>query len=160
MNPFPADWFEEPLWLGISIDGGTELEPRRALTSVGFAFKSDDADTLQGFTPESLDQSAAVIALQDDVAALQAQVNRLSDISIVNALGNSAATATCPPGKTVLFGFTEHDLIAGDGEEAIHRAGMTACTPGTAECIGSSGNGPGDDEMRVWIVCGPEVVAP
>ncbi|MBN2411098.1 hypothetical protein JXQ31_05345 [candidate division KSB1 bacterium] len=42
--------FDQPYFLGIQVGGDAELEPRMLLTSAAYAFRSDDADKLQGFT--------------------------------------------------------------------------------------------------------------
>ena len=47
-NPFPPRLFDTSLYIGINVDGDGEMLPRRRLTSVGFAFEADNAQTLQG----------------------------------------------------------------------------------------------------------------
>ena len=44
-NPFPPDMFNVPLWLGVTVGTDDEMTPRRPLTSVGFSFRSEGADT-------------------------------------------------------------------------------------------------------------------
>jgi hypothetical protein len=55
---FPVDMFDNPLWLGIDVAADGEMSPRTALTSAAFAFKADDALTLEGQSALDLDQSA------------------------------------------------------------------------------------------------------
>ncbi|GMR07088.1 MAG: hypothetical protein BMS9Abin26_0090 [Gammaproteobacteria bacterium] len=57
---FPPNLFDNPLWLGINVAADGEMSPRTALTSAGFAFKADDANTVGGISPATLDQSAHV----------------------------------------------------------------------------------------------------
>lgn len=46
-NPFPS--FDGEMFLGIKVGSDAEMTPRQALSSVPFAMKADDADTLDGF---------------------------------------------------------------------------------------------------------------
>jgi len=52
--PFPLGLFDDPLWLGIEVSTDGEMASRKALTSVGFAFRAEraeiDEDTLAGLT--------------------------------------------------------------------------------------------------------------
>jgi hypothetical protein len=57
---FPPGLFEAPLWIGIAVGADPEMTPRKPITSTGFAFKAGDADTLEGVSAASLDQSAHV----------------------------------------------------------------------------------------------------
>lgn len=50
--PFPAGLFNEELFLGVKVRTDPEMTPRRPLTSVPFAFKAGDADTLAGLIPD------------------------------------------------------------------------------------------------------------
>ncbi len=43
LNPFAAGLFDLPLWLGMAVEIDAEMSPRTPLTSVGFAFKAEDA---------------------------------------------------------------------------------------------------------------------
>jgi len=49
-SPFPLGLFDDPLWLGIEVGADGEMTSRKALTSVGFAFRAEraeiDEDTL------------------------------------------------------------------------------------------------------------------
>ncbi len=60
LNPFSAGLFDLPLWLGMAVELDSEMPPRTPLTSVGFAFKAEDAETVGGNTALDLDQSAHV----------------------------------------------------------------------------------------------------
>jgi hypothetical protein len=78
-NPFPMGLFETPLFLGIAVGGDPEMTPRQPITTVGFAFKADDADSLQGQSAESLDQSAHVADTNNPHAVTAAQIGAVPD---------------------------------------------------------------------------------
>lgn len=61
VNPFPLGLFENPLWMSLTVGTDAEMSPRRPISSVGFSFKASDADTLEGVSATTLDQSAHVI---------------------------------------------------------------------------------------------------
>ena len=45
VTPIPATVdFSKPYWLGVSVDGGAEMSPRTALTSVPYALHAEVAD--------------------------------------------------------------------------------------------------------------------
>ena len=79
VNSFPIGLFDTPLYLGIAVGADSEMSPRQAITSVGFAFKADDADSLEGQSAESLDQSTHVDDMSTNPHAVTAvQVGALS----------------------------------------------------------------------------------
>ena len=47
-NSFPSDLFDGNLFLGVKVGTDLEMTPRLPVTSVAFAMKADDADTLDG----------------------------------------------------------------------------------------------------------------
>jgi len=100
---FPNGLFDTPLWIGVTVDTDPEMTPRRALTSVGFAF---NANELQGQPAASYDQSSHVTnttnphsvtaaqtgaATAADIAALQSQIANLTALIIANttSIGNN-----------------------------------------------------------------------
>ena len=68
----------------------------------------------------------------------------------VTAVGDLSALATCPTGKTVLFGYKTHWNTSNAGAT---KPGFGACTSGLTTCSTSVPNLAGNDEVRVWIVC-------
>ena len=68
----------------------------------------------------------------------------------VTAAGNTGATATCPEFTTVVFGLYWHQTDTG----AAQKTAFGACTPGANSCSVSAVNNTGDDEVRVWMLCG------
>nr|MBC8414219.1 hypothetical protein [bacterium] len=83
-NPLPAGLFEDPLWLGINVAGDGEMVPRKALASVAFSFKANDAYTVGGRTAASLDQADHVLDTGNPhhitTAQLPADITRDSEI--------------------------------------------------------------------------------
>ncbi|MCP4536530.1 MAG: hypothetical protein GY832_05235 [Chloroflexi bacterium] len=67
----------------------------------------------------------------------------------VTALGNTDATATCPSGKTIVFGWKLHMTDNGQAD----KTSWGDCLTGASSCSISGPNTVGDDEVRVWIVC-------
>lgn len=98
-NLLPATLFDNPVWLGIEVGTDGEMTPRKALTSVGFAFKSDDANTLEGQSATSLDQSAHVTDTTNPHTVTAAQVGALS----TSAIDTHAAIADAHHTKTNVF---------------------------------------------------------
>ncbi len=83
-SPFPVGMFEMPLWIGITVESDAEMEPRRPITTSGYAFKAGDANTLEGVSASALDQSAHVgdTANPHNVTATQTGAASTADISI------------------------------------------------------------------------------
>ncbi|MBT3217829.1 MAG: hypothetical protein HN348_01950 [Proteobacteria bacterium] len=71
----------------------------------------------------------------------------------ITAVGDTSASASCTAGKTVVFGWT---LQLNDEAPGIEQArtGFGNCTPGLGSCSVSSSNYAGNDEIRIWMVCG------
>lgn len=44
VTTFPSHLFDQPLWLGIDVNGDGEMSPRTALTAAGFSFETDSID--------------------------------------------------------------------------------------------------------------------
>lgn len=54
IGPLPADLFDVPLYLGVTVEPDGQMTPRRALNSAPYALVSEDALTLQGLVPADL----------------------------------------------------------------------------------------------------------
>ena len=76
-SPFPLGLFDDPLWLGIEVGADGEMTSRKALTSVGFAFRAErveiDEDTLAnlGCTADQVakwDSGASAWICADDLS--------------------------------------------------------------------------------------------
>lgn len=118
-NPFPAGLFDTPLWLGITVADDNEMEPRRALTSVGFAFKADDAISLQGLTPAELDQSQHVDDAGNPHGVSAGQIGAASNVALgvhVGDTGNPHSTTAVAVGAAGAAEFASHTV----GAEAHH----------------------------------------
>jgi hypothetical protein len=64
---FTNDLFDNDLYLGISIDGSTEMSPRRQLTSTAFSMRAREADYVKGsnISDHSIDITKLAFADQD-----------------------------------------------------------------------------------------------
>ena len=89
--PFPVGLFDTPVFLGININNDGEMSPRRPFDTVAFAYKADDALTLDGSSAASLDQSAHVndTGNPHNVTAGQTGAATVADIAAHSA--NAAA---------------------------------------------------------------------
>lgn len=119
VSPFTPGLFDVPLWLGTTVLG-EEMSPRTPLSSVGFAFKAQDAITLEGVSATSLDQSAHLLetANPHNVTAAQTGAAAISDLTTHTS--NASAHHTKTSGFTELSGQIADDqvpaLIARDTE--------------------------------------------
>lgn len=53
-TPFaPTLLFDKQYWLGVSVDGGAEMQPRTALTAAPYAIRAGYADLASGVTPDA-----------------------------------------------------------------------------------------------------------
>lgn len=93
-SPFPVGLFETPLWIGISIETDNEMTPRRPITSAGYAFKAGDANTLDGSSVSSLDQSAHVADTGNPHNVTASQTGAVTATEFGNHTANSSAHHT------------------------------------------------------------------
>lgn len=85
VNPFPDGLFDMPVYIGLFV-AGEELLPRRAVQSNAFAYKAEDADTLDGADASDLDQSSEVATLSSDLGSVQSSVSSVqSDVAANDA---------------------------------------------------------------------------
>lgn len=93
-NPFPLNLFETPLWIGLTIETDSEMLPRRPITSTGYSFKAQDANTLEGSTAAALDQSAHVGDLGNPHNVTAAQTGAIDAVNFSNHVLNISAHHT------------------------------------------------------------------
>lgn len=105
LGPFPLGLFENPLWMGLTVETDAEMSPRRPISSTAFSFKADDANTLEGVSASTLDQSSHVIDNANphnvtatqvgaaDAATLSAHTSNISNPHSVTAAQTGAATS-------------------------------------------------------------------
>ncbi|MEO1576924.1 MAG: hypothetical protein AAFU65_18405, partial [Pseudomonadota bacterium] len=85
LNPFPDGLFDMPVYVGLFV-AGEELLPRRAVQANAFAYKAEDADTLDGADASDLDQSSEVATLSSDLGSVQSSVSSVqSDVAANDA---------------------------------------------------------------------------
>ncbi len=116
VTPFGSLVFDVPYFLGISINGGSELSPRKPLTSVPYAMKASDADTVGGLT----------------TTQLQGAVGPQGPIGPEGPAGNDGAVgadgATGPQGDpgVGVSGSADGDMLTWDGTSNIWVAAQPA----------------------------------
>jgi hypothetical protein len=112
--PFPPGLFEMPLWIGVKVDADAEMTPRRPITSTGFAFKASDADTLDGISASSLDQSAHIGDTSNPHSVTAEQVGAASTADIATEISTHAGDASAHHTKT--NSFVELSGVADDAQ--------------------------------------------
>lgn len=133
LNPLPKASMVNPLWLGVQVVGDTlEMSPRSPLTSVNNAFRAEDADTLQGQTAASLDQSG-------DVAANAGNITTLSLNLGTHSTNPSAHHAKTTSYADLTSGQVTAAFIAADAINASHiAANAVAASEIAANAVGAS----------------------
>ena len=145
----------DELYLGITVDTDSEMEPRVQLGSVPFSMQAMTVVDRSITTNKIADGAVTSAKLNIDdgleingTAVFSGPVD-LQTWEQVTVEGDAGTfTATCPPGKTIVFGWTLH--LTDDGH---HSRNWGACPTGATSCSINSPDTPGDDETRIWIVC-------
>ena len=110
-NPFPLVLFENPLWMGLTVGTDAEMTPRRPISSVGFAFKAGDADTLEGISAASLDQSAHLSDGSNPHGVSPAQIGAADAATLSAHTANTAnphSVSAAQTGAATSAEFTTH----------------------------------------------------
>jgi hypothetical protein len=89
-NPFPLHLFDNPLWLGLTVDADSEMTPRRAITTTAFAYKAQDADMLDGSNASAYDQSAHLIDTGNPHGITPSQIGAAAEGALSAHTGNTA----------------------------------------------------------------------
>ena len=135
IQPLSAEvWTGGDRYLEITVNGQT-LSPREPIRAVPFA-------QMAWTVPDgsiTTDKIAEGTITRDDRAPWYQ----------VTAAGDASATATCPAGTRILVGWKLH--MTTDGQ--MDKNSWGACTPGETECSIQVSDTPGDDEVRIWMIC-------
>jgi hypothetical protein len=110
-SPLPLGLFENTLWIGLSVDADAEMTPRRPVTSTGFSFKAGDADTLEGISAATLDQSAHVTDTTNPHSVTAAQVGAADAGTLTTHTGdtgNPHSVTAAQTGAATSASFTSH----------------------------------------------------
>ena len=128
-TPFePSVTFDKQYWLGISIDGGAELSPRTALTSVPYAIHADAASAL------SKDAKGAVTSLNGKSGNLIIKGGQGTDIRTEGNIITITANVTnidhgiTPQGSTNIIG-TANQVLANGTSGSQQSGNVTLTTP-------------------------------
>jgi parallel beta-helix repeat protein len=112
-NPFPLGLYEQPLWMSLEVGSDGEMSPRRPITSTGFAFKADDANTLEGVSASTLDQSAHVSDTANPHNVTAAQVGAADAGTLASHISNTSnphSVTAAQTGAASSVDFTKHTL--------------------------------------------------
>ena len=122
VTAFPASLFDtDPLWLEVSIYNASTtswetFEPRIELSSVPYAMKAEDADTVGGFHAVDLEES---IEIDADIATHASISNaHHSKTTSFTELTDTASDAQIPDTITVNYAAEAGDADTVDGEHA------------------------------------------
>jgi len=91
---FPVGIFDVPVFLGITVASDLEMLPRQALNSVGYALKAEDADTLAGFIPADLNQSAHLLDFSNPHNVTATQIGAATTSNLATHSSNTSAHHT------------------------------------------------------------------
>ena len=94
VSPLPPGLFELPLWVGLTVDTDAEMAPRRPISSVGYSFKAGDADSLEGISAATLDQSAHVGDTTNPHSVTATQVGAVTSADFSTHAGDASAHHT------------------------------------------------------------------
>jgi hypothetical protein len=80
--------------VGLTVDTDAEMAPRRPISSVGYSFKAGDADSLEGISAATLDQSAHVGDTTNPHSVTATQVGAVTSVDFSTHAGDASAHHT------------------------------------------------------------------
>ena len=91
ITPLDPSYFDNPLYLAITVDSEPEMTPRKAITLTGYAIKSYEANLLDGASATDLDQSAHVIDFSNPHSVTPAQIGAAKESAFTAHAGDPSA---------------------------------------------------------------------
>ena len=126
-NPFPTDLFDGQRWLGVAVGLDAEMTPRQPLTSVAFALKAENADTLAGQTIDDLNTAFVNIGETDVVTSAMVAPNSLTADDLA---ANSVAAAEIVNGAVTTLEIANGTVTAVDlASDYVNTTGDTMTGP-------------------------------
>jgi len=119
ISPFATGQFDIPMWLGIQVGADAEMSPRQPLSSVGYALKAEDAETLGGLNPVDLNQAAHVTDTANPHNVTAAQTGAASILGLNSHTSNSANPHNVTAVQTGAASATDFNFHSGN--TAIHQ---------------------------------------
>ena len=159
VNSVVPDLFSGDSYLGMAVGSDEEMTPRRRLLSVGYAFKADDADTLDGLDSTQLGDITEVVSgtgllgggetgsveLEADTDILQRRVSGTCAAGSSIRMINNNGTVECEPDADSggdIKGVVAGTGLTGGGDEGavtlaanttyLQRRVANGCTPGNS----------------------------
>ncbi len=115
---FANDTLYLRIWFDDGVNGSQVMLPDQQLTSVGFAFKAGDADTVDGLEGADLEESAEIdgdILIHAGVAdAHHAKTTSFTDLT------DTATDAQIPDGITIDYATAAGDADTLDGQDGLY----------------------------------------
>ncbi len=152
----PAVSFHGALWLGIQVDGASELSPRYPLTASPFALRSGDADALRGLGPEAFsaaahDHDARYVNVDGDQMASDRP--RTPVLDVVHQ-GNGFAVQGHSVGNIGLFGSSGEGsgLLGSSGSVGVYGSGEVTGVTGAGRVTGVVGKATGTSAAATGVL--------
>jgi hypothetical protein len=126
-NPFPTELFDGHRWLGVAVGLDAEMTPRQPLTSVAFALKAENADTLSDQTIDDLNTAYVNIGETDVVTSAMVAPNSLTAADLA---ANSVAAAEIVNGAVTTLEIANGTVTAVDlASDYVNTTGDTMTGP-------------------------------
>jgi hypothetical protein len=103
ITPLTAGLFSGDRWIGVQMDGQTEITPRTAVASVPFALNAMGADTVDGLHAATSGQDAHVLA-----SDTSGNVTVSGGLNVGTVTGAGAGQVFAPAGVSGLLPFTTY----------------------------------------------------
>jgi len=143
-SAFPVGLFDIPVFLGIRVATDLEMLPRQALNSVGYALKAEDADTLAGFIPADLNQSAHLTNFGNPHNVTAAQVGAVTPANLASHASNASAhhtKYTNTEAKLAMGAKSNANPLNHDKTTSLHWNNITGKPAGFADNIDNNSGG-------------------